>query len=360
MTVSATPLRVLHLAASNRWTGASAPALAEVEALRAAGIDAHFAYVGGYKMERRIGSVPFTHTAIRKKQDPLSFVASARALAALVERLGSRIVHAHLTYDHILATTLRSRGVAIVRTFHARRTLRTDPLTRKMVALTAGVCVVNESFAGEPLVCERDPVFTPPPVDHRIFSANGPDARDRLGIPPEAFTVGFIGKVVTGRGFEAAIDTAAILASRIAEMRLLIIGNGPGRSDFQQRAVDAGIGDRVVWAGYHDHDLGEYYRAADMMLFTAAGSDEGHRAISEAMACGRPVAAYPLAGVSSVLGPLAPRLTAADATPESLAGLVEALRSDAREIGVSAERRARAFGFEPTTERLLDLYSRLA
>ena len=44
-------MRVLHLAAGNRWTGAAAPAFAEVVALREAGVDAHYAFVGGYKLE---------------------------------------------------------------------------------------------------------------------------------------------------------------------------------------------------------------------------------------------------------------------------------------------------------------------
>jgi len=41
-------VKILHLASANRWTGAAAPAFAEVEALRAAGVEAHYGYVGGY------------------------------------------------------------------------------------------------------------------------------------------------------------------------------------------------------------------------------------------------------------------------------------------------------------------------
>ena len=48
-------MKVLHLASANRWTGAPAPAFAETEALREAGIDAHYAYVGGYKLAYRSG-----------------------------------------------------------------------------------------------------------------------------------------------------------------------------------------------------------------------------------------------------------------------------------------------------------------
>jgi len=35
-------MKVLHLASGNRWTGAAAPAFAETEALRQAGVDAHY------------------------------------------------------------------------------------------------------------------------------------------------------------------------------------------------------------------------------------------------------------------------------------------------------------------------------
>jgi hypothetical protein len=55
----------------------------------------------------------------------------------------------------------------------------------------------------------------------------------------------------------------------------------------------------VIWAGYHEDDLAEHYRASDLLLFTARGSDEGHRAVLEAMACGIPVATYPIEGIDA-------------------------------------------------------------
>ena len=57
-------MKILHLASGNRWTGAAAPAFAEVEALRAAGVDAHFAYVGGYKLETKLAGHSFAHPII--------------------------------------------------------------------------------------------------------------------------------------------------------------------------------------------------------------------------------------------------------------------------------------------------------
>ena len=93
-------MRILHLAAGNRWTGAAAPAFAEVDALRAAGVDAHYAFVGGYKLEKKIGHLDFAHALIEKAQNPAAFARTVRALASLGK---FDFVHAHLTYDHWLA-----------------------------------------------------------------------------------------------------------------------------------------------------------------------------------------------------------------------------------------------------------------
>src|SRR5437868_1285864 len=137
-------VRILHLAAGNRWTGAAAPAFAEVEALRAAGIDAHYAYAGGYKLEKKIGHLDFTHPLIEKSQNPAAFARTIRALADLGK---FDFVHAHLTYDHWLARFVARRtGASIARTFHSRRVLRNDPFTQSLIRSTRALFVVNDTF----------------------------------------------------------------------------------------------------------------------------------------------------------------------------------------------------------------------
>src|SRR5439155_7216569 len=124
-------MKVLHLASGNRWTGAAAPAFGEVVALREAGVDAHYAYVGGYKLQAKIGRLDFTHPIIRKAQNPISFFGSADALGRLIDHHGFDMVHAHLTWDHVLARFVAgSRRLLVARSFHARRVIRSDPFTR--------------------------------------------------------------------------------------------------------------------------------------------------------------------------------------------------------------------------------------
>ncbi|HEX8169260.1 MAG TPA: glycosyltransferase family 4 protein [Thermoanaerobaculia bacterium] len=338
-------MKILHLAAGNRWTGAAAPAFAEVEALRAAGIDAHYAYVGGYKLQAKLAHHDFAHPLIEKRQNPFSFLRTVEALDRMIHRHGFDVIHAHLTYDHWLAR-MAARDhprLRLARTFHARRVLRTDPFTRSLVARTQHLFVINDAFAGAPLFGERTATFTPPPVDHRQFHPDGP----AIAAPPKLVTA--IGKLAPERGFEDVLRTFAALRRLRDDVHLMIIGHGPHRPHLEHLAASLGI--EPIWAGYHEDDLAEHYRASSLLLFTARGSDEGHRAILEAMACGVPPASYPLEGVPVLTG--AAHVSAA-ATPESLAELAASLLS--QDLSRAVYERSLEFGYTRAAERLVRAY----
>jgi glycosyltransferase involved in cell wall biosynthesis len=342
-------LRILHLAAGNRWTGAAAPAFAEVEALRAAGIDAHYAYVGGYKLEAKLRDVPFAHPLIVKKQNPRAALRTLRA----VENLGAfDIVHAHLTYDHVLAAMLARRTHArLARTWHARRVLRRDPFSRMLVRMTDARFVVNSAFN------VPGATFTPPPVDHRTFTPDGENVRSRYGIAPDAPVLVSIGKLTSDRGFDLALETFAIVARELPQARYLVIGHGPHQSALENRARSLGIGDAVVFAGYHEDDLAEHYRAADALLFAASGSDAGHRAILEVMACGVVPVSAPIEGVDALLEGVPASLIALSAAPEALATRVIPLLAE-RDVSLrrAVIAHSQNFGYAAAAERLLRAY----
>lgn len=352
-------MNVLHLASSNRWTGAAAPAFAEVEALRAAGINAHYAYVGGYRLEEKIGSLDYAHAVIGKGQDPLNFASSVRAIRRLCSRLSIDVLHAHLTHDHALARISRMGNprMQLVRTFHSRRALRRDPLTRLLIAGST-ICIVNDSFAREGCAASRRTFFTPPPLDTSQFNPEGPGMRSAYGIDSDAPVVVVIGKVAPERGFEDAMRTFARIRESVPKARLLMIGHGPHQRVLESLSSVLAIAESVIWAGYHEDDLAEHYRTGDVMLFTATGSDEGHRAVLEAMGCGVPVVSYDIAGVRALFGPLAEKLLSPASSPESLASrafsILENRSSILRQEVVEATRR---FHFDKAAERLLEVYS---
>ena len=332
-------MRILHLAAGNRWTGAAAPAFAEVEALRAAGVDAHYAYVGGYKLHAKLEHHDFAHPIIEKAQNPVSFVRSIQAIERLVHQHGFDVIHAHLTYDHWLARLVGRDhpSVRLARTFHARRVLRDDVLSRSLLRATRHRFVINRAFdvAGA--------AFTPPPVDHRQFHPEGP----RIAL--EGTIVTAIGKLSRNRGFEEALRTFAALR-RLTPCRLMIIGHGEHRPALEALSRELDVAQDVIWAGYHEDDLAEHYRASSLLLFTARGSDEGHRAVLEAMACGVPVATMPIEGVDA----LVPHEWIAPANdPDALAATAAALLATRP---TDAYERSLDFGYDRAAARLIASY----
>ena len=352
-------MRILHLAAGNRWTGAAAPAFAEVEALRSAGIEAHYAYVGGYKLERKIGHLPFAHAIIDQAQNPISFWRSVQRIRRLVERERIDVIHAHLTHDHWLARLAAGEQTLVARTWHSRRVLRMDPLSRSLLKATHVPFVVNAGFADSPALAGRSVDFTPPPLDHRQFSAEGENVRAMYGLAPDTPLMTVIGKLAAGRGFEDALKTFACMRRNLPAAKLMVIGHGEHRPLLETLSRGIGIAGDVIWAGYHEHDLAEHYRAANALLFTAKGSDEGHRAVLEAMACGVPPVAYPIEGIAALLGDLGATLISQEGSPSSLAARAEEVLRDGGLAGRVAAR-SQEFGYARAARRLLDGYARAA
>lgn len=348
-------MKILHLAAGNRWTGAAAPAFAEVSALREAGVDAHYAYVGGYKLQAKIGHFDFAHPIIAKAQNPFSFAASMEAVERLLDHHGFDVVHAHLTYDHWLARfASRAWRTRIARTFHSTRVLRSDPLTKYLIARTSLVCVVNAALLNAAQIRNRGPLFTPPPLNDREFHPDGPNVREKYGIPRDAVVIVAIGKLAANRGFETVLQTFAAVRKKMMRSRLMIIGHGEHRPALEALAGRLQVADSIVWAGYHEDDLADHYRAGDFLFFAAKGSDEGHRAVIEAMACGTVPIVAPLPGIDALVDA---KLIAADLAPNAIAdcffsnlNALDALRDE-------VTKRAGDFAYARAAARLMSAYS---
>ncbi len=354
-------MKILHLASGNRWTGAAAPAFAEVAALREAGVDAHYAYVGGYKLQAKIGRLDFTHPIIVKAQNPFSFARSVRAISRFLDHHRFDVVHAHLTYDHWLARfAARPPRTPIARTFHARRVIRSDPFTASLLAHTDLICVINGTLRDIPPLRNRAPFFTPPPVDDSQFRPDGPDVRSRYGLSDDTLVITAIGKLSRDRGFELVLQTFAVVRKKMANTRLMIIGHGEHGSALEAMSRTLQVDSDVIWAGYHEDDLPDHYRAADFLLFTAKGSDEGHRAVIEAMSCATVPITAPLSGIPAILGDnLSGSLMAPEASAEKLASTLLARIDALDDLRKRIVERSSEFAYPRAAERLITIYSKI-
>ena len=176
-------------------------------------------------------------------------------------------------------------------------------------------------------------VLIPNAVNVKKFSApQSPEKLTELKVrfqkqPDEVFLF-TASRLVLSRGVEEVIRALPLLPPHI---KFLVAGAGEGLEPLKQIAEDAGVTERVLWAGQISHDeLPAYLQISD--VFVRASLFEGlGNAFLEAMAAGIPVICTPVGGIPDFLAD--PREGAEIPTglfcqvkdPESLARAVEYL-----------------------------------
>jgi glycosyltransferase involved in cell wall biosynthesis len=269
------------------------------------------------------------------------FLRDVRTLRQTIDRELFDVVHCHSSHDHyVAAAACRAGTPRVVRTIHNLKHARGDLLSRMLFQRTDAFAFANRAIADK---FGRGGPVLPPVVDPIRFSPwEEPSVRRRaLGVPDGAFVVGTVGKLAEGRGHREAIEAAAAIPSAI----LLHVGKGELRPELEALAAALGTADRNVWVGYADEDLPELYQAMDVFLFPASGSEQGQRALLEAMASGVPVVAVDVPGVEDLVTDGRDGLVVSAAA--GLVPALERLRSDAvlrREIGGRGRARALEFG----------------
>jgi glycosyltransferase involved in cell wall biosynthesis len=347
-------VRILQIVDGDRWTGPAAVVFDQTAALRAAGVEAQFAFFGDSLLSERLLPLGWARPLLRRTREPVSYARLVRALRETILREKFDAVHAHRSFDHTAAAmAVRGTPARLLRTLHHIRHARPDPITWLVFVRTDGFAYANREIAaafGRP-----GPVLAPV-VDTERFRPDGVRAelRRRLGLPADRFLLGTVGKVSRGRGHEEAIEAAARLP---ADTVLVHVGHGEHLETLRRRAAALGSGDRNIWLGYQEESLPDLYRSWDVFLFTASGSDQGQRAILEAMASGLPVAALDVPGVRDLVTDGVEGLVAGS-MPE-LSAALDRLTGDPRlrgEMSRAARARSLAFTGRKFVERAMPFY----
>lgn len=96
-----------------------------------------------------------------------------------------------------------------------------------------------------------------PGVDGRL-------ARERYGLG-EGFVVGYAGTFRPWHGVDVLVRAVARLKDK--NVRVLLVGDGPGRADIESQVAAAGLGDRFVFTGAVDYaEVPEVLAAADICV----------------------------------------------------------------------------------------------
>jgi len=127
----------------------------------------------------------------------------------------------------------------------------------------------------------------------------GGEARARLGIAPERFVVGWVGRMTGVKRTDDVLESLHRLRERGVDAVLLMVGSGPDHDHVEQRASALGIVRHCYFLGYQE-DVSGWYQAFDTMILPSA--NEGTPVVViEALAAGCPVVATSVGGVPDVV-----------------------------------------------------------
>ena len=180
-------------------------------------------------------------------------------------------------------------------------------------------------------------------------------ARRAMGLPPEGFVVGWVGRLIPVKQADLFLEAMAHIED--PAISACVVGDGLERDRLGSLASSLGLDGRVTFAGAVE-------RAADLLpafdAFVLSSASEGTPVVLfEAMAADVPIAATRVGGVPDMLSE-EEAILVPPSDPTALAESIEAIRDDpaaARQRVIAAESRlVREFGFDAWLERYESVY----
>jgi glycosyltransferase involved in cell wall biosynthesis len=228
------------------------------------------------------------------------------------------LMHCHLPtpYSAFFAIVLgRLAGLRVVCTEHIRisPSSRRVPRVRRLVNWAVAREIAVSSAVADSLVSEhgQDPArvtiipngiplsrYVSPVSDPATWNAYRGASRDALGIPPDAFVVGSVGRLDPQKNYSLLLQAAG-RARFGGDWFVVIAGEGKERALLEQRAAEWAISDRTKLPGHMD-DIPRLLPALD--VFVLSSLYEGlPLSLLEAMASGIPCIATAADGIKEVI-----------------------------------------------------------
>jgi len=125
------------------------------------------------------------------------------------------------------------------------------------------------------------------------------DARRALAIPPGAFAIGTVTRLMPSKGNAYLVEAARQIIDALPDARIYIVGEGELQAELEARAAALQLGDRLVFTGFR-RDVGEALTAFDLVVFPSLW--EGTPlTVLETLAMGKPIVSTDADGLQDVL-----------------------------------------------------------
>jgi D-inositol-3-phosphate glycosyltransferase len=326
-------------------------------------------------LARMTGSAPAASASDPDEEDPYEAVhanywLSGMAGHAIKHELDLPLVSTFHTLDRVKAEAEPEE----VRAHTAVQRAEAEATIVRCSDAVLASCTVEAEQLAELYHADRSRiVVVAPGVDHAFFGpGHRPQARRALGLPPDGALLLFVGRIQPLKGADVAVRTLAELSSRDRgsgrSYRLAVVGgpSGPHGEEAYRGllglAAHLGVGEHLTMVEPQPHELlSTYYRAADVCLVPSRSESFGLVAL-EAAACGTPVVASAVGGLTTLVDDGRTGFLVDGASPDAFAERVERIVGEpllAERLSTAAVLRARRYTWREAAARLTTVHDEL-
>ena len=361
------PLTIMQVASGfTSWGGMEIHLLNLSQQLQQRGHRVIVAAQPGKWVENRakeMGLETFAATILRQ-QDWTDF----RRYRDILRREKVDVVHVHTNWDAVVpAVAARLAGVPVsVMTWHLpfpfkdRRggDLIMALLYKRMIAISGSVRDrhIAHGVAPEKIEVIHHGTDT---AAFRAVTIDRETTRTALGLPPDALAVGIVGRVSPEKGHSDLLEAVRLLSADHPNLHLVIVGDGQDVPRLQDEALQKGIADRVIFAGFRS-DVNNVINAMDIVAVPSNWHEPCSAAVQQAMALARPVIGSRMGGTPEMIAEGETGLLVPASDPAALSAAIAALAADpaqcARMGKAGAARADQFFTLSHMTDRVEALY----
>jgi glycosyltransferase involved in cell wall biosynthesis len=359
---------ILHTEWSSGWGGQERRILLECQKVRALGHKVIIACQpeSGIGKQAEAAGIAVEEVVIRGSFD----LRAIYRLSRLIKKYGVNVVNTHSGKDSWaggLAAQLAGADL-LIRTRHLSVPLSNHwfNFIHKMAdGIIATGTAIRDSLIEENGIAPEKVVSiaTGVPLEHFTPGASGgADLRRELGLPADARVVTMVAVLRSMKRYDLLVAAGKILRQQFPDMRILIVGEGPGREWIEGLIREQGLEDRIVLAGYRE-DIPAILGLSDVVVLTSDRFEGVPQSLSQAMAMERPVVAAPIGSIPELVQDGRTGFLAETGSAESFAEKIKLLLLD-DDLRIRLGKSARAhivenYSADAMAEKTLQFYDRL-
>lgn len=367
MTDSSAPLHIVHTESSLGWGGQELRVLTEAEAFLKRGHRVEIWAAPGSNIldDAKRRGIPCRALPIARRG-----IGALHAVRRALSESQPDVVNTHSSTDSwlvALARLLLRRPPPMVRTRHISAPVSRDVATRWLYCRsTSHIVTTGESLRQELITRNRFPAeqitSIPTGIDiSRFISGDRLAARRHLRLPQTAPTIGVVATLRSWKGHRFLVEAFARLQDRRA--RLLIVGDGPVRTDIARRAEELGMASRVMMPG-NQREVLPWLQALDVFVLPSYANEGVPQAIMQAMAIGLPVISTPVGSISEIVRHEETGLLVAPRDVVALREAIERILSDPGTAKAMGERArmfvSQQFGIDRMCDKMEQVFRRVS